>query len=132
MLSPTAKRRVLVVDDNLDAALSLCRVLALMGHEVLVARDGPHALVTSRSFRPSFIVLDIGLPGLDGFQVAEALRREPAVAAATIIAVTGRGEDTDRQRALAAGIDHYLLKPVDAQFLESLIGHAARNARPAI
>jgi len=114
----------LVVDDNLDAAVSLSRLIALLGHDVKVARDGNSALFMARSVRPDFVLLDIGLPGSDGFQVAEALRREPGLAALKIIAVTGRGQEQDRERSQAAGIDYYLLKPVDVPFLESLLGKA--------
>src|SRR5512145_975459 len=87
-----------------------------------VARDGSSALFLARSMRPDFVLLDIGLPGTDGFQVAEALRREPGLAALKIIAITGRGEQDDRERSQEAGIDYYLLKPVDVPFLESLLG----------
>ena len=125
---PATKRRILVVDDNLDAALSLSRVIALLGHDVNVARDGGSALFIARSMRPDFVLLDIGLPGTDGFQVAEALRRGAGLAALKIIAVTGRGEEADRERSQHAGIDHYLLKPVDLVFLESLLGKAAANS----
>jgi CheY-like chemotaxis protein len=118
------KRRILVVDDNLDAALSLSRLIALLGHDVNVARDGNSALFIARSMRPDFVLLDIGLPGSDGFQVAEALRREPGLGALKIIAVTGRGEEEDRERSQEAGIDYYLLKPIDVPFLESLLGKA--------
>ena len=124
-MSVTAtKRRILVVDDNLDAALSLSRLIALMGHDVNLARDGSSALFMARSVRPDFVLLDIGLPGSDGFQVAEALRREVGLAGLKIIAVTGRGEEEDRERSHEAGIDYYLLKPVDVLFLESLLGKA--------
>jgi CheY-like chemotaxis protein len=118
------KRRILVVDDNLDAALSLSRLIALLGHDVNVARDGNSALFIARSMRPDFVLLDIGLPGSDGFQVAEALRREPGLGTLKIIAVTGRGEEEDRERSQQAGIDYYLLKPIDVPFLESLLGKA--------
>ena len=121
---PATKRRILVVDDNLDAALTLSRLIALLGHDVNVARDGSSALFLARSLRPEFVLLDIGLPGTDGFQVAEALRREPGFAGLKIIAVTGRGAQEDRERSQQAGIDHYLLKPVDVPFLESLLGKA--------
>ena len=121
---PVTKRRILVVDDNLDAALSLSRLIALLRHDVNVARDGNSALFIARSVRPDIVVLDIGLPGSDGFQVAEALRREPGLGALKIIAVTGRGEEEDRERSQEAGIDYYLLKPVDVPFLESLLGKA--------
>lgn len=125
---PALKRRILIVDDNADAAVSLSRLIALLGHEVNVARDGSSALFIARSTRPDFVLLDIGLPGSDGFQVAEALRREPGLASVMIIAVTGRGAEKDRERSQEAGIDHYLLKPVDLGFLESLLGNAAKKA----
>jgi two-component system, sensor histidine kinase len=124
MSVPATKRRILVVDDNLDAAVSLSRLIALLGHDVNVARDGSSALFIARRTRPDFVLLDIGLPGTDGFQVAAALRREPGLAALKIIAVTGRGEQEDRERSEEAGIDYYLLKPVDVPFLESLLGNA--------
>lgn len=121
------KHRILVVDDNIDAAVSLSRLLALLGHDVQIARDGASALHIARSMRPDFVLLDIGLPGLDGFQVAEMFRREPGLETIKIIAVTGHGHEEDRQRSLDAGIDHYLLKPVDPSFLESLLGNAAKK-----
>lgn len=125
---PALKLRILIVDDNADAAVSLSRLIALLGHEVNVARDGSSALFIARSTRPDVVLLDIGLPGSDGFQVAEALRREPGLASVRIIAVTGRGAEEDRERSQEAGIDHYLLKPVDVGFLESLFGNAAKKS----
>ena len=119
------KRRILVVDDNVDAAVSLSRLLAILGHEVQVARDGPSAVYLARSMRPDVVLLDIGLPGADGFQVAEILRRETDAASMKIIAVTGGGREDDRQRSQESGFDHYLLKPVEIGFLESLLGNAA-------
>ena len=119
------KRRILVVDDNVDAAVSLSRLLAILGHEVQVARDGPSAVYLARSMRPDVVLLDIGLPGADGFQVAEILRRETDTASMKIIAVTGGGREDDRQRSQESGFDHYLLKPVEIGFLESLLGNAA-------
>jgi CheY-like chemotaxis protein len=129
MVLPVPKRRTLVVDDNIDAAESLSRFLELLGHEVQVARDGNGAIALARSMRPEFVFLDIGLPGYDGFQVAEILRREPGLASVRIIAITGHGREEDRQRSLAAGIEYHLVKPVDFNFIESLVGNAA--AKPA-
>ena len=129
MSLPGPKRRILVVDDNIDAAVSLSQLLAMMGHDVQIARDGNSAIFMARSIRPDFIVLDIGLPGFDGFQVAEMLRREAGMAALRIIAVTGHGREEDRERSHHVGIDHYLLKPVDPDFLESLFGNASTNGR---
>lgn len=125
MQTPAIKRRILVVDDNLDAAVSLCRFLETLGHDAYVARTGYEAVDLARRLRPEFVMLDIGLPGFDGFQVAETLRRDPALASARIIAVTGHGREEDRERSRAAGIDYHLLKPIDLQFLESLVGNAA-------
>ena len=125
MAIPAPKRRILVVDDNVDAAVSLSRLLALLGHEVQVARDGTSAIYTARSMRPDVVLLDIGLPGADGFQVAQMLRREAGMGALKIIAVTGGAREDDRQRSQECGIDHYVLKPVDFGFLESLLGNAA-------
>lgn len=125
MLTPAIKRKILVVDDNLDAAVSLCRFLELLGHYASLARTGHEAVDLARSLRPEFVLLDIGLPGYDGFQVAEALRRDPALASAKIIAVTGHGREEDRERSRQAGIDLHLIKPIDLKFLESMVGNAA-------
>ena len=115
-------RRVLVVDDNTDAANSIAFLLREAGHVVEIAHDGVKALQAARSLRPEFVFLDLGLPGMDGFEVARALRREPSLQAVRIIAVTGYGSETDRRRAEEAGIDQHLVKPADPAFLESLLG----------
>jgi CheY-like chemotaxis protein len=115
-------RRVLVVDDNVDSANSIAMLLRERGHEVEVAHDGLKALELARRVRPEFVFLDLGLPGLDGFEVARALRREPGLQGARIIAVTGYAQESDRRRALEAGIDQHLVKPADPAFLESLLG----------
>jgi CheY-like chemotaxis protein len=115
-------RRVLVVDDNVDTANSIAMLLREAGHDVDVAHDGHKALELARSARPEFVFLDLGLPGLDGFEVARALRREPGLQAVRIIAITGYGQEADRRKAQEAGIDQHLLKPVDPAFLESLLG----------
>jgi CheY-like chemotaxis protein len=113
--------RVLVVDDNADAADTLAKLLALGGHEAQIARDGPQAIVAALRWQPEFILLDIGLPGLDGYEVARRLRQEMACQETVLIAVTGYGQPEDRQRSRAAGIDHHLLKPVDWDVLRSLL-----------
>jgi CheY-like chemotaxis protein len=125
---PVPHRRILVVDDNIDAAESLSRFLELLGHEVQVAWDGNAAIALARTMRPEFVFLDIGLPGYDGFQVAEILRREPGLASVRIIAITGHGREEDRQRSLAAGIEYHLVKPVDLNFIASLVGTAPSKA----
>ena len=115
-------RRVLVVDDNVDTAESIGILLKEAGHEVHVAHDGLKALEVARRTRPEFVLLDLGLPGLDGFEVARALRREPDLAGVRIIAITGYASETDRRKAQEAGIDQHLVKPADPAFLESLLG----------
>lgn len=105
-------RRILVVDDNHDAAESLQMVLEMQGHEVFVAHDGPAALEAAARHRPDLVLLDIGLPGLDGYEVAARLRQDPATAGARLVALTGYGHEEVRQRALAAGFDAHFAKPV--------------------
>jgi CheY-like chemotaxis protein len=128
------RRRILVVDDNVDAAMTISSLLKAWGHEVLSAYNGPSALETVRSFRPEFILLDIGLPGMSGYDVARLLRAEPSMQGAVIAALTGYGQESDRQRSLDAGFDYHLTKPADLGLLESLltsprIRDASRNAR---
>lgn len=115
-------QRILVVDDNLDAATTLARILKLSGHTVEIAHDGPAALLAARRLRPTFIFLDIGLPGMDGFQVAEALKREAGLEHARIIGVTGSASEDGRRRLRDAGVDYYLVKPVDVNLVVSLVG----------
>ncbi|HYS09640.1 MAG TPA: CHASE domain-containing protein [Myxococcales bacterium] len=113
-LAPRARRgRVLVVDDNVDAAETLSEVVAMEGHEVRTAHDGPAALEAAREMSPDVILLDIGLPGMDGYEVARRLRELPQAHDAFIVALTGFGQQKDRARALDAGFDQHLVKPVD-------------------
>ena len=104
--------RVLLVDDNVDGADSLATLVRLAGHEARVAHDGPAALEAAAAFRPQVVVLDIGLPGLTGYEVARRLRADPDLSGASLVAVTGYGRDEDRERARQAGFDHHLVKPV--------------------
>ena len=113
--------RVLIVDDNLDTAQTMAQLLRITGHKTELAHDGIQALERAREVSPQAVVLDIGLPGMDGFEVARRLRNEPCCANAVIIAVTGYGQPEDRQRALEAGCDHHLVKPVDLDELKRLI-----------
>jgi PAS domain S-box-containing protein len=115
-------RRLLVVDDNKDAASSLAILLRLRGHEVRVVHDGASALETAASYRPNMIFLDIGMPGMDGYEVAGRLRQRPGLESVVIAALTGWGQLADRQRSKDAGIDHHLVKPVDSQALEDVLG----------
>ena len=113
--------RILVVDDNQDAAWSLAKLLSLLGHDVRTAHDGPSAITQAREHEPRYIVLDIGLPGKDGYQVASELRKESFGRNAILIAVTGYGQTPDRRRAREAGFDHYLVKPINHDELLNLL-----------
>jgi signal transduction histidine kinase/CheY-like chemotaxis protein len=114
--------RILVVDDNADSARGMEVLLELLGNDVMVVHDGRAAIEAARNFRPEFVLLDIGLPGLDGYQVAATLRGNGLHRDVVIIAVSGYGQDEDRRRSLAAGFDHHLVKPVDLDSLVSLLG----------
>jgi PAS domain S-box-containing protein len=114
-------RRVLVADDNKDAADALAMLLELAGHEVRVAHGGRAALSLAQTFRPDVALLDIGMPELNGYEVAKLLRREPWGSRMFLIALTGWGQDEDRQRAKEAGFDRHLTKPVDTDALEILL-----------
>ena len=116
-----ASRRVLVVDDNVDAANSIANVLELLGHKVQCVYDGPSALSAVDGFRPQIVVLDIGLPGMDGYEVARRLRARPEFKGVPIVAVTGYGQDDDRRRSHEAGFSEHLAKPVDPEVLQKLV-----------
>ena len=118
--------RVLVVDDNVDAAESLATLLSISGHEIRMAHDGRSALEAAREFRPDLALLDIGLPGLSGFEVAEQIRREPTLAPIVLVAMTGYGLETDRQRSRDAGFDHHLVKPADFAEVQKILGSISR------
>lgn len=117
----TRKRRLLVVDDNRDAAETMSMLLQMWGHEVAFVYDGPSALETAEQWQPEVVFLDIGLPGMDGYEVAERMRALPHARGAVLIAITGYGQDDDRLRSRRAGIDHHLVKPVAPDALRSLI-----------
>jgi signal transduction histidine kinase len=112
--------RVLVVDDNKDAANSLALLLNLKGHQVSLAHDGPAALEAARTARPEVIILDIALPGMDGYEVARRLRAEEGDRHPLLVAMTGYGQEEDRRRSRLAGFNHHLVKPVDFQELQNL------------
>jgi PAS domain S-box-containing protein len=119
--TPLVHRRVLIADDNRDSAETLATLMRLEGHEVKVVHDGPQALTTFPEFRPDVVLLDIGMPGLDGYEVALRLRHMPGAAQVKLIAITGWGQESDRERALSAGFDHHLTKPVDWQRVAELV-----------
>jgi len=130
---PAAKakaRRVLVVDDNQDAADSLAMLLGVRGEEVRIAYDGAQALEVERDFKPDVVLLDIGLPAVSGYDVAERIRGKRGDKV-LIVAITGWGQEKDLRRAEDAGIDHHFTKPVDFEALVALIERAAPSRRPA-
>ena len=115
------KLRILVVDDNRDAAESLVLLLGIDGHHVQMANDGPAALEMARAEDADVIILDIGLPGMDGYSVAQAIRRSNESSRALLIAVTGYGQPDDREKSRAAGFDAHLVKPIDFETLRKLL-----------
>ena len=117
----TSKHRLLVVDDNRDAAESMSMLLEMWGHDVAFAYDGPSALETAQQWQPEAVFLDIGLPGMDGYEVAARLRELPQAKGAVLIAITGYGQEDDRVRSRQVGIDHHLIKPVAPDALRNLI-----------
>jgi CheY-like chemotaxis protein len=122
--TPEGTRRILVAEDNKPTSESSAKLLELLGHEVLIARDGPQAIALALSWQPEFILLDIALPTIDGYAVAARLRQEEACQKTIIIAVTGYGQVDDRRRSREAGIDHHLLKPVSADALLPLLSRS--------
>jgi two-component system CheB/CheR fusion protein len=123
--TPARPVRVLVVEDNLDAAESLATLLHLWGHDVRVVHDGLDALDAARAYRPEVVLLDIGLPGLDGYQVAERLHQEPGLDHTLLVAMTGYGQPEDRRRSREAGIHHHFVKPVEPFVLRNLLAEVA-------
>jgi len=114
-------RRILVVDDNVDVVETTTMLLSLSGHQVRSAKDGLQALHVASEFRPDVVLLDIGLPLMDGYEVARRLRQTPQTAGALLIALTGYGQQGDRQRGKDAGFDGHMLKPVDPHALARMI-----------
>jgi PAS domain S-box-containing protein len=127
-LSLDAGLKILVVDDNRDAADTCAMLLEASGHHVQTAYTGREALELGRAFHPHALLLDIGLPDLDGYRLAEQVRAAPWGRGAVLIAVTGWGQEQDRQRALAAGFDRHLVKPISAETVELLLQSLARGS----
>ena len=114
-------RRIVVADDNEDSAQSFAMLLSFSGHEVRIAHDGEEALDAVRDFRPDVAFLDIGMPRLSGYEVAEAVRAEPWGRDVILIAVTGWGQADDKVRARSAGFDQHLVKPIDPSDVDRLL-----------
>jgi signal transduction histidine kinase len=118
---PARQRRILIADDNRDSAETLAALLRMEGHEVTSVHDGPVALSVFSELKPDVALLDIGMPGLTGYEVARKMRQSGPKVSLTLIAITGWGQDIDKERAFAAGFDHHLTKPVDPQRLVELL-----------
>ncbi|MCM5678788.1 ATP-binding protein [Schlegelella sp. S2-27] len=127
-LTPSVPLDLLIADDNVDFATSLGEVLEALGHRVMLAHDGVAAMAAARARPPAVAFLDIGMPGLNGYEVARRLRAEPATRAALLVAVTGWGQNSDRERAREAGFDHHLVKPADLAQVLPLVESVARRA----
>ena len=119
---PSAHKRILLADDNRDAAESLAIILRLEGHEVDLAHDGASALRSFESRRPDVALLDIGMPGASGYDVARQIRSRPEGGNVLLIAITGWAQDSDRAQSRVAGFDHHLTKPVEPETLIGLLG----------
>ena len=122
--APPAGRRILVVDDNEDAATALAEALLDLGHAVEVAYDGPQALAKLETFSPDIALLDIGLPLMDGYELARRIRSEPRLSGIRLVSITGYGQHSDKLRAQEAGFDVHLVKPVDLVVIERVIADA--------
>jgi CheY-like chemotaxis protein len=120
-VTPRAPLRLLVVDDNADAAKVLSLLLEALGHETIVEHDAQRAIERAREQAPEMLFLDIGLPDMTGYELARRLRALPQTANAVFVAVTGYGQPGDRQRALQAGFDHHMVKPLDLVKLHELL-----------
>jgi CheY-like chemotaxis protein len=118
-----------VVDDNIDTAKSQARLLALLGHQVHTAHDGRLALEEVQTFKPDIILLDLGMPGMDGYETARMVRELPEGRASLLVAITGWGQEDDRRRTEEAGFDFHFVKPVDAAVLEEVLSHVPDDDR---
>lgn len=120
-------RRLLVVDDNHDAAISLAMLLRLKGHDVRVAHEGAAALESAAEYRPDMIFLDLGMPGMSGYEAARRIRQMPGLRETLLVALTGWGQQEDRRRTAEAGFDLHLIKPADARALEDALARLPRD-----
>jgi PAS domain S-box-containing protein len=127
-----SSQRVLVVDDNVDAADSLSALIQCWGHDARMVTDGEAALAQARTFHPRLMLIDIGLPGIDGYQLARELRRMPELKGVVLIAVTGYGRQEDVRRSLEAGFDQHWIKPFDTEALEALLRALATSQRAGV
>ena len=125
-VNSSLRLRTIVVDDNVDAAESLADLLRMLGHEVQVAHDGPGGLAVARAAKADVVLLDIGLPGMSGYEVARRLRADPDFTA-LLVAVSGYGREEDRHQSKEAGIEHHFVKPLDFRQLQQLLDHVCTS-----
>jgi len=123
--------RILVIEDNIDQAQTLAALLSLWGYEVTTANEGTAGIELAETFKPDVVLVDLGLPGISGYEVARRLRKHPELKNACLVAQTGWGDANDRRRTREAGFDHHLLKPLDPEELRSVITQARVFADPA-
>ena len=119
--------RVLVVDDNVDAAQTVAMLLDMSGHQCRMAHGGPSALEAALAWQPDVVLLDIGLPGLNGFEVARLIRQQPLLKNVVLVALTGYGLEADRQRSQEAGFDHHLVKPADFDEIDKILASLSQG-----
>ncbi len=125
-----SKAKTLVVDDNVDTVATLAMLVQESGHEVRTAYDGSSVVEAALEYRPHVVLLDIGLPGLDGFEVAKRLRQQHALQNLVLVAMTGYGTDGDRRRSQEAGFDHHLVKPGDFGKVLQILATVAEAPAP--
>jgi CheY-like chemotaxis protein len=131
---PTAgvtSRRILVVDDSVDGAQAMALLLKYDGHDTRTAYNGLTAVAEARAFVPEVVLLDIGLPDMNGDEVARELRADPRLRDAVLVALTGWGTDEDRRKSKEAGFDHHLVKPVDVDSVETMLRNLDRARTPS-
>ncbi len=128
--SPGDLLKILIVDDNIDSAVSMAMLLRLVGNDTQTAHDGEAGFAAASSFRPDIVLLDIGLPKFDGYQVARMIRAEPWGAAMYLVAVTGWGQEEDRRNTALAGFNLHMVKPVELETLEKLLRDFRTRAVP--
>ena len=116
--------RILVVDDNLDTAMGLSLLMRALGHKPHMTHDGLSAVDAALECQPDLVLLDIGLPGMDGWEVARRFRQDPTLSDVTLVAVTGRSGDEAKCRAVEAGFDHFIVKPADVDQLQKIMAVA--------
>jgi CheY-like chemotaxis protein len=129
--SPTSGRRVLLVDDNVDGAESLALMLRINGHDTRTAHNVPEALAAARPFKPDVVFLDIGLPGMDGYEVSKQMRWEPSLNGAVLFGLIGWGSKHDKRQSSQVGFEFHLTKPVGATAIEGILARVDGGQGPA-